>query len=112
MASADLSMRPMTSSSPWPRARWASTPTSRLIACNGWRRSWLAEARKRVLATLACSRAWVLTVSSPTSRLFSKASSMARMKLRWNVRPNPISAHINAPKPAAMPQSMAPPWSA
>jgi hypothetical protein len=34
---------------------FANNSCSRLIVCNGWRRSWLAAARNRDLARSACS---------------------------------------------------------
>ena len=38
-----------------PSTVFASSPCSRASVCSGWRRSWLAAARKRDLATLASS---------------------------------------------------------
>jgi len=47
-------LRPIPPSSPLP-ARASSAPVKSESACSGWRRSWLAAARKRDLAPLAAS---------------------------------------------------------
>ena len=47
-------------------------PTNMPSACTGWRRSWLAAARKRDLATLACSAISFWRCRSSTRSRFSK----------------------------------------
>ena len=54
-----------------------SAPLSRPSACNGWRRSWLAVARKRLLARLACSASRRASLSAFSTRLRSVTSRIA-----------------------------------
>src|SRR5205814_71825 len=53
------------------RARSSRLSARRAIACIGWRRSWLAAARKRVFATLAESSLSACRVRSRSSSTFS-----------------------------------------
>ncbi len=76
----------MRSSTPaWPASatRSRARPTSRPMAATGWRRSWLAAARKRVLAASASCNARVRSATRASSRS-ARSSLTARARTsRW-----------------------------
>ena len=60
----------------------ANNSCSRLIVCNGWRRSWLAAARNRDLARLACSACRLAASNATAVCLRTLTSSIASRVLR------------------------------
>ena len=64
---------------------------SRLIVCNGWRRSWLAAARNRDLPRLACSASRLAASNASVTCLRSVMSSIASRILRPPSGPSRIS---------------------
>jgi hypothetical protein len=66
----------------WP----ASASTNISIACTGWRRSWLAAARKRDFATLAASATSFCCRRLLASDRFSNCSASDSTRMRLKVR--------------------------
>ena len=65
------------------RTRFSSMPWSRLMVCKGWRKSWLAAARKRDLPILARSASDFAASSALPSRFTSVTSTIATRILRF-----------------------------
>ncbi len=55
---------------------FANNSCSKLIVCNGWRRSWLAAARNRDLPRLACSACRLAASNASAACLRSVMSSI------------------------------------
>jgi hypothetical protein len=64
-------------------ASCSSAAPNSAIACSGWRRSWLAAARKRVFSALARSVAATCSPSCAASASFSKRRISEAVSSRW-----------------------------
>jgi hypothetical protein len=69
----------------------ANISYSKLIVCNGWRRSWLAAARNLDLLRLACSASRLAASSASVACLRSVMSSIASRIFRSPSGPSRIS---------------------
>ena len=78
---------------------FANISCSRLIVCNGWRRSWLAAARNRDLPRLACSASRLAASNASVTCLRSVMSSIASRILRPPSDPSRIFAGVQQQKP-------------
>ncbi|MCY1215870.1 hypothetical protein D3C71_874570 [compost metagenome] len=97
-------------------ATWRSAPTLSAIACRGWRRSWLAPARKRLLSLLArtawsramasCARSNSSEVASAwfSARMPNDSSKVCRLRRAKRVcTPKNISTSAATPPPSQPP---------
>ena len=70
----------------WPCSSFSITAPNRAMACSGWRRSWLAEAKKRVFSSLTFCVTAICRASSSASASFSKRDSSASLSTRFCCR--------------------------
>ena len=70
-----------------PGCSFSSAAPNSAIACSGWRRSWLAVARKRVFSMLARSAAAICSPRRVASASFSKRSTSESVSSRCCCRP-------------------------
>ncbi|MNV35930.1 hypothetical protein D3C71_1273910 [compost metagenome] len=77
------------------------TAPNSAMACSGWRRSWLAAARKRVFSSLARWVAAIWWLSCSASASFSKRMVSAAVSSRWCCSAKMIMTPMYSRQPVA-----------